>query len=42
MLWKVSYNGFVDFFRADSKVEAEEKARILSCGSSFSLIIIGY
>ena len=42
MLWKVSYNGFVDFFRAGSKAEAEEKAHILSCGSSFSLTIIGY
>ena len=34
MLWKVSYNGFVDFFRANNRQEAIEKATILSCNTS--------
>lgn len=41
MLWRVSYNGFVDFFRANNQQEAIEKATILSCNTSFVLQVIG-
>lgn len=41
MLWEVAYHGFYDYFRAGTAEDAERKARILSCNSSFTLRIIG-
>lgn len=37
MLYEVSYCGFTDYFLAADPADAENKARTLSCGSSFTL-----
>lgn len=40
MLFEIRYHGYTDYFLADNWKQAEERARLLSCGGSFVLTLI--